>query len=112
MSEEIYNAAVVVPRAIILGITISGFVGLASYIALLFCTGDLETVLTTEYAYPFIQVFLQATRSVAGSAIMISLIITVMVALALGCMAAASRMLWAFARDRGVPGWRHISKVQ
>ena len=43
---------------------------------------------------------------------MVSLIITVMVALALGCMAAAPGMLWAFARDRGVPGWRYISKVQ
>ena len=54
MSEEIQNAAIVVPRAIILGINISGVVGLASFIAPLFCTGDLETALSTEYSYPFI----------------------------------------------------------
>ncbi|KAG9228437.1 amino acid transporter-like protein [Amylocarpus encephaloides] len=111
MSEEIHNAATVVPRAIILSIFINGIVGLAALIAILFCLGDVEELFLTSFAYPFIQVFWNATNSVAGAAVMVVIVWVTGAGLAIGTMAAASRMLWAFARDRGVPGWRHISKV-
>lgn len=111
MSEEIQNAAVVVPRAILLSIVLNGIVGLGTLIAVLFCMGDPALLAETTFTYPFMEVFLQATHSVAGSAVMIAVLITAVLGLAIGTMAAASRMLWAFARDRGVPGWRRISKV-
>ena len=104
ISKEIHNAAIMVPRAIILSIFINGIVGFASFVAALFCLGDPNTVFGSRFLYPFIQIFLQATNSVAGSAIMVSLLIIVVVALTIGTMAAASRMLWAFTRDYGVPG--------
>ncbi|KAH8660815.1 amino acid transporter-like protein [Tricladium varicosporioides] len=111
MSEEIKNAAYVVPRAIILSIVINGVVGFGSMIGLLFCLGDLEALSQTPFLYPFFQVFLSATNSVAGTAVMVTIVLITDLGLAIGAMAAASRMLWAFARDRGVPAWRTISKV-
>ena len=81
------------------------------YIAILFCVGDLEAAINTEYIYPFIEVLLQAIRSTAGSAVILAIMIVVDLGLVVGVVAASSRMLWSFARDRGVPGWRQISKV-
>ena len=111
MSEEIHNASTTVPRAIIWGTVLNGIFGLSMYIAILFCMGDVNKALTTDYVYPFIEVLMQATNSRAGSAVIVAVIILVDFALVVGVVAASSRMLWSFARDRGVPGWRHISKV-
>ena len=111
MSEEIHNAAIVVPRSIVWSTVLNGVAGLSMYIAILFCMGDLDAAVNSDYIYPFIEVLLQATRSVAGTAAIIAILIIVDLGLVIGVVAASSRMLWSFARDRGVPGWRQISKV-
>ena len=80
-------------------------------IGLLFSIGDPDTILNAPYEYPFAAVFLQATKSVVGSAIMTMIIIILQSAAVIAVLATASRMLWAFARDKGVPGWRSLSKV-
>ena len=111
MSEEIKNATVVVPRSIVFGLIMNGSIGFGIIIAVLFCIGDPNAIANTSYQYPFIAIFVQATKSKGGSAVMVALILLVGLGLDIGIMAAASRMLWSFARDKGVPGWRHISKV-
>ncbi|TVY43233.1 Choline transport protein [Lachnellula occidentalis] len=73
--------------------------------------GDPQAALDTDFIYPYIEVLVQALQSKAGVALMLSLILLVDVGLMIGVTAAASRMLWAFARDRGIPGWRRISEV-
>ena len=45
MSEEIENAAVNVPRAILTTMLLNGTTGFAMVIAILFCLGDVETAL-------------------------------------------------------------------
>lgn len=112
MSEEIKNATTVVPRSIVYGLLVNGSIGFATLIATLFCIGDLDAVTGTDFTYPFIAIYVQATQSKGGSAAMVALILLVGLGLDIGIMAAASRMLWSFARDRGVPGWRHISQVR
>lgn len=112
MSEEIHNASTTVPHAIVWGTVLNGVVGLSMYIAILFSMGDVNNALTTDYVYPFIEVLVQATNSKPGSAVILAVLIIVDLALVVGVVAASSRMLWSFARDRGVPGWRYISKVK
>lgn len=112
MSEEIKDATTVVPRSIVYGLLMNGIIGFATLIATLFCIGDLEAISQTDFTYPFIAIYMQATQSKEGSAAMVSLILVVGLGLDIGIMAAASRMLWSFARDRGVPGWSHISQVR
>lgn len=115
MAEEIRNAATVVPRAIMMSIVINGSLGFAMIIALMFCVGPLadvpSVVLGTNFEFPFIQVFYDATRSTAGTAVMASLILTMGISAIVGLVASCSRQLWAFARDRSVPYWQFISKV-
>ncbi|KAL2036554.1 hypothetical protein N7G274_010711 [Stereocaulon virgatum] len=111
MSEEIHNAALVVPRSIIWCIVLNGVVGLSMHIATLFCAGNLLDAITSPYAYPFIKVLRQALNSVAGTAVILAVIIIIDLGCVIAVVATSSRMLWSFARDRGIPGWRHISKV-
>ena len=111
MSEEIKNATVVVPRSIVLGLIINGAIGFGTIIAALFCLGDPNTISDTNFSYPIIAILVQVTKSKGGSAVMVALILLVGLGLDIGIMAAASRMLWSFARDQGVPAWRYISKV-
>ncbi|KAL5337416.1 amino acid/polyamine transporter I [Aspergillus crustosus] len=111
MSEEIENAEVIVPRAILLSVLINGLLGFAMLLALLFCLGDIETALATPTGYPFMEVFRSGTGSVGGAAAMSAIVITVCICSTTGMLAATSRQFWAFARDRGVPGWRIWTKV-
>ncbi|WEW55541.1 hypothetical protein PRK78_000972 [Emydomyces testavorans] len=112
MSEEIQRPSVIVPRSIMLTLVINGSLGFAMIIAVLFCTADLDAALHTPIGFPFMEIFLQATHSTAGAATMASIITALAMCANVGFLASASRMLWSFARDRGVPGWRILSKVE
>jgi choline transport protein len=111
MSEEIVNAQVTVPRSILMSVIINGTLGFGMLLALLFCLGNLDDALDTPTGYPFIEIFQQATNSLVGSALMTSIIIALALCATVGIMASASRMLWAFARDKAVPGHSWISRV-
>lgn len=111
MAEETKNAAKVSPKSMFFSIILNGVLGLTALIATLICADDLDGALNSPIGQPFIAIFLQTTQSVAGALIMSVVILLMQMFAAIGIMAATSRMLWAFARDRGVPGWRTLIKV-
>ena len=113
MSEEIVSAAVIVPQALVYSVIVNGVLAWAMVIALIFCIGDVTAALnaTQTLYYPFIEIFYQAVNSRAGAAIMTSIILIMGIASIVGVYAAASRMLWSFARDRGVPMHHRLVKV-
>lgn len=112
MSEEIYDAARNVPRAIIWSILINGMLGFGLLLGTLFTLGDLERVLKTRYDYLFIQIFLDNTGSIGGATTMACILLCLTFFSTIGLVASSSRMTWAFARDRGLPGWRYLSRVE
>lgn len=67
MAEEVQNAAVNVPRAMFFTICINGSLGFASYIYILYCFGDPEKAVGTDYPFPFIEIFQNALQSTAGT---------------------------------------------
>lgn len=111
MSEEIVNAEVVVPRSIMLSVLINGSLGFAMLLTTLFSLGNIEKALNSPTGFPFLEIFLQATDSVGGTATMGAIVTTMGICTSVGMLAASSRQLWSFARDRGVPGWRLWSQV-
>lgn len=111
MSEEIQSASINVPRAIIGSIAINGALGFGMLLAVLFTLGDVKAVLATNYIYPFIQIFLQSNSSFGGTTTMTAIILALTFLSTIGLVATSSRMTWSFARDRGLPGWRYLSKV-
>ncbi|KAL9134507.1 MAG: hypothetical protein Q9175_004309 [Cornicularia normoerica] len=112
MSEEIENAALNVPRAILTTMILNGATGFAMVLAILFCLGDPETVLMSPTGFPFIQVFYDGVKSKAGATVMASIVVALAWCAVIGFLATASRMIWSFARDRGLPFHRSISKVE
>ena len=104
MSEEVKDAPRVVPKAMVLAVFINGVFAWFFLIALLYNMGDINDALNTSYGYPITQVFFEIARgSPAGTnGLMCFQIMTGFLSL-FGTMASVSRLIWAFARDRGLP---------
>ena len=113
MSEEINDAGLVVPRALMTGIFINGLLGFSMILAVMGCMGDIDAMVNAQKTllYPFIEVFDQATNSIAGSTVMAALIIVLGITGTVGALASCSRTLWAFSRDHGLPLWKTWMKV-
>lgn len=111
MAEEIQNASTAIPYAMISTVTINGVLGFAMLIAILFCAGNIHEALESPTGFPFIEIFDAATGSVAAATGMTVIIILAQVLACIGLVATASRMTWAFARERGIPGYQHLSMV-
>lgn len=111
LAEEVSNAAVNIPRAILGAMLINGSIGFAMMVTVLYCPGDVQTVLETKIGYPFIQVFYDSVRNVAGATVMAAVVLALTWACATGITTTASRMTWSFARDRGLPFSNFLGRV-
>ncbi|OQO10202.1 hypothetical protein B0A48_04559 [Cryoendolithus antarcticus] len=103
MSEEVQDAGYVLPRALMWTVVPNGIMALLMGLTFIFCLGDIETVLASPTYEPFIQVFYNATQSNAATTIMTLIIALMLTSACISEVATASRQLWSFARDRGVP---------
>jgi choline transport protein len=108
MSEEVKNASTDVPRSMLLSLVINGTLALGMLFAVLFSAHDIPALLGDQNAAtaPFLRIFKDAVGSEAGA-----IIVLLEFCSAMGCLAAASRMTWSFARDRGLPFSRALSVV-
>lgn len=86
-----------------------GFVMLVTYC---FCLGNVEEILGTTTGYPFIQVFYNVTNSLGGASAMTAILITLTVCGCISNVATASRQLFAFARDGGLPFSPFLAQVK
>jgi choline transport protein len=103
MSEELKDASKQVPRTMIWTTFINGAMGLVLIITFCMTLGDLDSVIDTPTGQPYIQVFFNATQSYAGATVLSALVIFMAMFCNLSIVATASRQLFAFARDQGVP---------
>ena len=90
---------------------VNGALGFAILIATLFGMGNVDDAINTPTGFAFIEIFTQATCSVACGTALTSIIIFMILAAAIGATATSSRMIWAFARDHGLPFSGFLSKV-
>jgi choline transport protein len=127
LAEEVKSASKILPRAMITATIINGSMGLIilMYIlpvffdpltdkhcrTFLYTMGDIVTAITSSTGYPIIQVFYGATGSAAGATALSSLLVILNIAAVMSNTAGASRQMFAFARDRGLPFSRWISRV-
>lgn len=111
MCEEIKGASTIVPKSLMISIAINGVLGLGILLAALFCIGNVDNALNTPTKFPYIEIFAQATKSNRSTTGMVVLIVVLMTFATTAIVTAASRMMWAFARDQGLPGSGFLSKV-
>ncbi|KAF5682145.1 HNM1-choline permease [Fusarium circinatum] len=111
LSEEMNNAEMGVPRAMVGCLLVNGPLGFAFLLIILFFMGDISAALATPTGFPIIEIFLHMTGSVAAATTMTAMI-TVMACLStVPLLTAAARIMWAFARDQGLPFAERIASV-
>jgi amino acid transporter len=106
------DASMGVPRAMIGSVIINGLMGFGFIIAVLFNMGDLDTVLSTPYGFPIIQIFLNVTSGNVRAATAMASAIVLMASLAtIPLILSAARTLWALARDQAFPFASALSQL-
>ena len=100
------------PRAIMFSLAVNSFMAVLMGATICFAAGpDPAGLLTTPTGYPFLQIFYNATGSLAGTNVMAAIVISCLGFCAVSEVATCSRQTWSFARDRGVPFARFFSHV-
>lgn len=111
LAEEIRDASRTLPKAMITSVGLNAASGFIMLVTVCFTLGDIQDILATKTGYPFIQVFYNATNSLPGTNTMTAVIILTLTASSITEIATASRQLWSFARDRGLPFSEFFGKV-
>lgn len=95
----------------IAGMILSGAFTFAFSIVLLFSIGDITAALNTSTQFPIIEIFQTATQSYHATNAMTAALISSLLFSSFGLVASASRLTWAFARDKGLPYSSYLSYV-
>ncbi|KAI0433806.1 putative GABA permease [Xylaria sp. FL1042] len=111
MSEEIRNAAVVLPRSLLAGLTLNGILGFAMLITILYFVGDIDVALSENPLYPYMSILKENLRSIPAAAVLSAIIVVMAFSVTIAALASTSRLYWAFSRDRGLPGWTWLKRV-
>ncbi|KAJ7147949.1 gamma-aminobutyric acid transporter [Mycena filopes] len=101
IAEETKNASVVAGKGILTSAAATGILGFATAILFLFCTPDLDTLFALEAPQPFVQIY-----ALALVIAVLGLVLNTSVAIV-----AASRLVFAVARDGVLPLSSWISRV-
>lgn len=91
------------PLSIMYSTYANGCLGMIMVATLIFTIGDLDSIIDTPTGYPFIKLFMNATGSKAGTTVLTVMLMLPILGSVIACMATASRQIWSFARDNGVP---------
>lgn len=103
VAEEVTNPGRQIPKAMILTIVIGGLSALLSYAGYVLAAPNVRDIVSGAQPNP-IPAILDAALGPAGSKGFLVIAITAFVSCVLSLQAAASRLLYAFARDRMLPG--------
>ncbi|KAF7136743.1 hypothetical protein CNMCM5793_006212 [Aspergillus hiratsukae] len=103
MSEEIKDAAETLPKAMMSAVAVNGVLGFVMIVTLCFTLGDVDSILSTPTGFPFIQIFYNTTNNYAATNTMTAVLVITLTASTITEVATASRQLWSFARDQGLP---------
>lgn len=68
-----------------------------------FCITDLDQILSSPTGYPYLQIFFNATQSSSGAIAMGVWVVAMTAFSSVTGLATASRQLYAFGRDQGLP---------
>ncbi|CAI7565037.1 unnamed protein product [Penicillium palitans] len=110
MIEEIPNPSVEGPKIMIACVLIGTFTGSIFLIVLLFVAGDINKIIDSA-ATPLLAILKNATSSNAGAICLLIFPLVCALFAAIAIMTTSSRMIYAFARDGGLPASPFFSRV-
>lgn len=94
------------------GVFLNAILGFIVVLTLCFAITDPKSLLSSPTGYPFIQLFYNVTNSYVGADIMVAMVIITLIFAVISEIATASRQIWSFARDNGLPFSRWLAKVR
>ncbi|KAF2747794.1 amino acid transporter [Sporormia fimetaria CBS 119925] len=101
MVDETQRPKERVPMAMVSAVVCNSILTIAYYMVLLFCIGDEEAV---SMAYsPILEIYYQATKSKAAATAVLLMHMLITLVSTYNVIASSSRLVWAFARDKGLP---------
>lgn len=113
LSEELRDAAWVLPRAMVATALLNYTLGFIMTVTIMSTLGnDIPGLLATPFGQPWIQVLLNATESRIGTSIMTAVLCLLLLFCAVNQITTSSRQLFAFARDKGLPFSEFLSYVR
>ncbi|KAH6638073.1 amino acid permease-domain-containing protein [Boeremia exigua] len=112
LAEECSNANIAAPRAIVLTSATGGIFGWALQLVVAYTVVDIDAVLESDLGQPFAAYLMQCMNEKTTLAIL-ALTIIAGFSMGQGCMIAASRVTFAYARDDCFPFsnlWKQVNK--
>lgn len=110
VAEEVSDPARRIPRAMLMTIVVGAISALFSFAGYVLAAPNLEAIVAGEEGDP-IPAILEATLGTVGAKIFLVIAILAFISCVLSLQAAASRLLYSFARDGMLPGHRWLSQV-
>jgi len=108
ISEEVEDASLIVPRCMWWSYVGNVIFGIFMLIVMLFCMGPLEAAIDSDV--PYLLLFNNAGST--GLSIFLNVLLFLLIfAGNITALATCSREIWAFARDRGLPGSKWTGKM-
>jgi amino acid transporter len=110
VAEETPNASVAIPRAMIMTIVVGGAAAMFVCLALVLAVPDVGAVVSGRDKDP-VTTTLRAALGEFGLRAVIAIVMVSFISCLLSLQAAASRLLFAYARDRMIVGSRVLSRL-
>jgi amino acid transporter len=112
MSEEVHNAGLTVPRAMVWTILGNGTLGLVATVSFIFAVPNVHDALNHPSGFPIIYALDQVPgRGHTFTIALMALQLVILMVGNVGFQASVSRQTFAFARDRGLPFSNWIGHV-
>lgn len=86
------------------------FTGFVFLVVMLFVAGDIQQVITSG-AGPLLQILINATSNTAGAICLLMFPLVCLAFATISVMTTSSRMIFAFARDGGLPASKFLARV-
>ncbi|KAK3633775.1 hypothetical protein LTR22_019959 [Elasticomyces elasticus] len=111
LAEELENASRLLPRVMVAGAASNSAIVFALLILILYRAGDIQAAVNSTTGQPYIEILLNATQSVPGTAVHVAYMVLALIFCATNLVTTSSRQLFSFARDHGVPFSHSLSQV-
>lgn len=94
IAEETIDASRIIPIAITWSVAYNIMTLFIIGTAMIFCLGDVDSLINTRTGQPFIQMFYNATQSYVGTSVMAAILIVLVECCVINEVATSSRQLW------------------
>ncbi|CUM67311.1 uncharacterized protein PRCAT00005004001 [Priceomyces carsonii] len=111
ISEELKDAKKTLPKILVMTVVIGFVTMFLTAIVISFSIQDLNGLIDTPTGVPIIELLYQTTKNKGASVFLSTVLLYLTMSAFIGCQGTSNRLIWAFARDHGLPVSHKLSIV-